>query len=165
MPIHAETWFLLVLFLLFYIFKGKQEVIDDSVVTEIFQLHSDNTSKGTHRRGTPFSRKIMIFCTTLARYSQKAYGYVFDTFDNCLPSSRTLQKYRNRVDGSPGFSTRAIQMIVNKVSQLSKRSKRLFISLSCDDISIRDGFDKNILSSLVPFINLTSVCLSVRFCL
>ena len=78
---------------------------------------------------------------TLAGYSKKAYCYVRNTFDKCIPSTRTLQTYRNRVDGSPGFSTKDMIMIENKVSQISKRSKRLFISLSCDDISIRDGFD------------------------
>jgi hypothetical protein len=49
-----------------------------------------------------------------------------------------LRKYRNKVDGSPGFSVAAFRMIKRKVSEINIKSKNLFLSLSCDDMSIRN---------------------------
>ena len=55
----------------------------------------------------------------------------------CLPSVQTLRNYRKRVDGSPGFSTTAMNMIKQKVTEMHNESKQLFLSVSCDDMSIR----------------------------
>jgi len=41
------------------------------------------------------------------------------------------------VDGSPGFSLCALRMVKSKVEELAQDSKKLYLSLSCDDMSIR----------------------------
>ena len=77
---------------------------------------------------------------TLAGYSTKAYNYLRDVADKCLPSTKTMQHYRKRVDGSPGFSAAALHMIKGKAAELKEKSKNLFVSISCDDMSIRQIF-------------------------
>lgn len=126
------TWVLVSLFLLSAIQKNAA----DSLIGEISQLFACAQLNG-HRRNKPYSKRIMIFCLTLAGYSAKAYRYLRSSVNYCIPSPETLKNYRNRVDGSPGFSAAALNMVKLKVSEMSECSKKLFLSLSCDDISIR----------------------------
>ena len=108
----------------------------DSVINEIFKLYMGKSIKQS-KCTKPYSRQIMIFCMTLAGYSARAYSFLRDVANKCLPSQKTLRNYRKRVDGSPGFSAAALQMIKRKVAELEEKSRQLFVSISCDDMSIR----------------------------
>jgi len=55
------------------------------------------------KENQPYSRRIMIFCLTLAGYSWNAYNFLRSTVNNSLPCRRTLTKFRNKADGSPGI--------------------------------------------------------------
>ena len=63
----------------------------DSVIGDIFQLYTEKTIKQS-KRTKPYSRQIMIFCMTLAGYSSRAYSFLRDVVNKCLPSHRTLKK-------------------------------------------------------------------------
>lgn len=102
----------------------------------MFSFYIRHSCTGS-RRNKPYSRPLMIFCLTIAGYSARAYKCLRETAKNCLPSTETLRKYRKRVDGSPGFSVPALKMIQRKVEEMKTNSKNLFLSLSCDDMSIR----------------------------
>ena len=130
----SATWFLLSLFLLNYCLKVHET---GCILDEITILCKEVAAKGSCTRNKPYSKEIMMFCMTLAGYSYRAYNFVRETFNKCLPAKGTLRTYRNKVDGSPGFSIRPFMMIANKVSELKLSSKNLYLSLSCDDISIR----------------------------
>jgi hypothetical protein len=108
----------------------------DNTISEIFQLYTRKNIV-EKKRTKPYSRSIMIFSMTLAGYSMRAYNFLRSVANKCLPSENTLRRYRQRVDGSPGFSVAALKMIRNKVSDLATTTQKLFISLSCDDMSIR----------------------------
>lgn len=128
----VAAWILVLLLLIFTLKKN----MSDSVVGEIFKIFS--TSAIRKRKQTkPYSKPVMIFCMTLAGYSFRAYRYLREVFQNCVPSEKTLRNYRKRVDGSPGFSAAALRMISRKVTEMKETSKNLFVSLSCDDMSIR----------------------------
>jgi hypothetical protein len=127
------AWVLTSIFLL----SVLQKNYSDNVIGEISHLLvASNLSN--NRRNKPFSKRVMIFCLTLAGYSSKAYRYLRTVVNNCVPSQETLRKYRNKVDGSPGFSVAAFRMIERKVCEINIKSKNLFLSLSCDDMSIRN---------------------------
>ena len=128
----AAAWILVLLLAL----QMLQNNSANSVVAEIFQLYLQQACI-TKKRTKPYSRTIMIFCMTMAGYSTRAYRFLQKAANNCLPTERTLLNYRRRVDGSPGFSAAALNMIKNKVKEMSANYKKLFISLSCDDMSIR----------------------------
>jgi hypothetical protein len=138
------TWVLVSLFLL----SAIQKTATESLVGEMSQLFADSQRNG-HRRNKPYSKRIMIFCMTLAGYSAKAYRYLRSSVNYCIPSPETLKNYRNRVDGSPGFSSAALKMVKSKVIEVAETSRKLFLSLSCDDISIRCIFCKALFLSLL----------------
>lgn len=157
-PPPAAAWVLLSVFLLYYLQKNYS----DNVIREI----SDEIVQSAHRgkrRNTPFSKRIMIFSLTLAGYSSRAYRYVRSVANNSLPSRQTLQKYRNRVDGSPGFSSTALKMITSKAEEMSIESKKLFLSLSCDDMSIRYKCKFLICIAVWPEVRTKSEDLSLQF--
>ena len=108
-----------------------------NIFGEMCELFLDGTVRGNNNRNKAYSRKMMIFCMTLVGYSTKAYSFLRESAKKCLPSVRTLRRYRKRVDGSPGFSTTAMNMIKQKVTEMHNESKQLFLSVSCDDMSIR----------------------------
>lgn len=128
----AAAWVLTTLFLLCVMQKNSQE----NVICIMSNLVSAAATRKT-RRNQPYSKRIMIFCLTLAGYSAKAYSFLQRTVKNCIPSRETLRKYRNTVDGSPGFSLAALKMVRNKVLEMAADSRKLYLSLSCDDMSIR----------------------------
>ena len=141
----AAAWVLLSIFLLNYI----QSTYSDNVINEISQLVTLKTAENK-KRNKPFSKRLMIFCLTLAGYSSKAYSYLRTVTKSSIPCRETLRKYRNRVDGSPGISCAALKMITNKVAEMHEKSKKLFLSLACDDMSIRYIFftDNNLFSMI-----------------
>lgn len=146
----TAAWILLSLFLL----SCLQKTYSDNVISEISQ-HIVETSLHGNKRNKPFSKRLMIFCLTLAGYSTKAYSYLRTVVNNSIPSRETLRKYRNRVDGSPGFSSAALKMVRRKVAEMESKSKKIFLSLSCDDMSIRLRYifciEKNVLLLYLNF--------------
>ncbi len=70
---------------------------------------------GKRKINKAYGKRMMIFCLTLAGYSWKAYSFLRKTVRNCLSCRDTLRKYCNKVDGSPGFSLSALQMVKSKV--------------------------------------------------
>ena len=128
----AAAWILLSLLLLSCL--KKSYIGSENVICEISDLAVKAAVKG-NKRNKPFSKRLMIFCLTLAGYSAKAYNYLRTVVHNSIPSRETLRKYCNRVDGSPGFSSAALKMVKNKVAEMHQQSQKLFLSLSCDDIS------------------------------
>lgn len=133
---HPAAWILLVIFLLYFI-KTNNERRNNGLFGELGELYMKCQQKGSNSRNTPFSRKIMNFSMTLSAYSQRAYSFLRTSLSKCLPSRSTLTRFRNKVDGSPGFSTAALKMIKTKTGEMKANGKDLYLSLSCDDISIR----------------------------
>lgn len=128
----AAAWILVCLFLLFQLLNNTSE----NVIREMFILYIRQSCRGS-KSNQPYSRALMMFCLTIAGYSARSYRYLREVAKKCLPSLETLRKYRKRVDGSPGISAAALKMIKAKAAELNLSSRKLFIGLSCDDMSIR----------------------------
>ena len=135
-PEPAAAWVLVTL-LLIQMYTVQYQARTANIFGEMCELFLDGTVRGNNNRNKAYSRKMMIFCMTLVGYSTKAYSFLRESAKKCLPSVRTLRRYRKRVDGSPGFSTTAMNMIKQKVTEMHNESKQLFLSVSCDDMSIR----------------------------
>ena len=134
------TWLLVVIFLINFI-SEKQQVTNNSILDEIIYLYLKVKKKEQKRNCQPFSKQMMMFCMTLAGYSKKAYISLRKTFEKLLPSASTLTRYRNRIDGSPGFSTPALNMIKSKVEEKRNEGKQLYLSLSCESIQSHTWFN------------------------
>ena len=127
----VAAWILVNIILIHMLQKTSQ-----SLLGQMYNVSIEAALKET-KRNKPYPRQIMIFCLTLAGYSAKAYTFLREATSKCLPSPWTLKKYRMRIDGAPGFSQQALNMVRRKVSELKDKSKNLFVSLSCDDMAIR----------------------------
>ncbi len=114
----AAAWVLATLFLI----SMMRTTYSDNVISEVSSLLAQADVRQT-KQNKPYSKRLMIFCMTLAGYSWHAYCFLRTTVKNCLPCRSTLTKYRNKVDGSPGFSLAALKMVKNKVVELAADSK------------------------------------------
>lgn len=63
----------------------------------------------------PFSSDLRRFAITLHFYSARAY--VRKSFNNLLPSKRTIRKWFETIDGKPGFTHESFNSIWQKVQE------------------------------------------------
>ncbi|CAH1959577.1 unnamed protein product [Acanthoscelides obtectus] len=54
---------------------------------------------------------LRSFAVTLAFYSPKAYTFVRNTFNKSLPDLSTISKWYKSVNGSPGFTQEALEIL------------------------------------------------------
>lgn len=81
-----------------------------------------------------YSQALRTFALTLHYYSPKAYNYVRDTFNTCLPHVRTLRKWYSSVDGEPGFTSESFAAL--KVKSKTKKYP-ILAGLMIDEMAIR----------------------------
>lgn len=81
-----------------------------------------------------YNPSLRTFALTLAFYSPKAYNFVRQTFNRSLPHLKTLSKWYQSVDGSPGFTKEALTALKLKEAD---SSKPLLCNLVFDEMSIR----------------------------
>ena len=58
-----------------------------------------------------YSPDLRYFSLTLHYYSPRAYTYVRESFNSCLPHPKTIYKWYKTVDGEPGFNIEALNAI------------------------------------------------------
>lgn len=85
-----------------------------------------------------YSPALRTFALTLNFYSTKAYRYVRNTFNTCLPSIQTLSKCYKTIDGRPGFTKEALEAI--KLRSEQAKSK-LYGTLIFDEKKIRNKIE------------------------
>lgn len=56
-------------------------------------------------------------------------------FKNKLPSSSTITSWYNSTDGSPGFTTEAIEILKRKCKDAGE--KKLYVCITMDEMAIR----------------------------
>ena len=80
--------------------------------------------------------ELRAFALTLIFYSAKAYNFVRETFDLCLPHAKTLTKCYRSVNGNPRFSAEALDAVKRR-SEAS--GKDVLCALVIDEMAIRLG--------------------------
>lgn len=80
-----------------------------------------------------YSPELRSFALTLHFYSPHAYRYVRKMFDTCLPHPRTISRWFQTIDGTPGFTTEALNALKMRVDS----GRNLVCSLMMDEIAIR----------------------------
>lgn len=83
-----------------------------------------------------FSPKLRAFALTLNFLSPKAYKYVRSVFDTALPHPRTIRKWYESVDGSPGFTVEAFNALKHAATNTPHP---ILCSLLMDEIDIKRG--------------------------
>ena len=91
--------------------------------------------KRLHEPKNPeYSNVLKSFALTLHFYSPAGYDYVRRTLNLCLPHPNTLRKWRNTVDGKPGFTQESLLAVRERVK---KSSFSVFVAISFDEMAIR----------------------------
>lgn len=80
---------------------------------------------------------IVKFALSLHLKSSSAYNYVRKSFSYALPCERTIRKWCEKIDSSPGFSKPALDHLKNKAAEFEAENGRLLVSLTFDEMSIK----------------------------
>ncbi len=92
------------------------------------------SQKGKRKR---YSKDLKSFALTLQFYSSKAYNFVRDTFDQCLPHENVVRRWYSKVDADTGFSVDALKTLDQKVKEEMEKGKQVIVNLVFDEVSIR----------------------------
>lgn len=85
-----------------------------------------------------YSEAIRLFCMTTHFYSPKAYEYLRSTFDNHLPTVRTIRKWYSSVDCSPGFTECSFDALRTRAEEYKERTgNELKIGVIFDGMHVR----------------------------
>lgn len=83
-----------------------------------------------------FSPCLSSFALSLSFYSPRAYNFVKDTFNQSLSHIRTISKWYQTIDGSPGFIHEALTALKLKQNEAMTQGN-IFCNLVFDEMSLR----------------------------
>lgn len=95
------------------------------------------------QKGQPYSDALRCFATTLHFYSVQAYKYVREVFQKSLPHPRTLIRWYESVDGEPGITSEALDVLRVKAADYSLEGKILLCCLIMDEMAVRQHVQWN----------------------
>lgn len=82
-----------------------------------------------------YSPALRKFALCLHYISPKAYNFVRNSFNSCLPHPSTLRSWYKSFDGSPGFTDESLECI--KLLVKRAKGKTIYCALSLDEMAIR----------------------------
>lgn len=86
-----------------------------------------------------YSENIRKFCMRQQYYSTAAYKSLRHFFNGNLPTVRVLQMWYTSIDGAPGISESALEILREKAqSYQATNNHPLHLALMCDEMKIRD---------------------------
>ncbi|CAH2108786.1 unnamed protein product [Euphydryas editha] len=89
-----------------------------------------------------FSPEVRKFALNLHFISPRAYNFVRQSFNTCLPHARTLARWYETVDGEPGFCSESLAAL--KLLVKNAKSERKWICGLCfDEMAIRKSVQWN----------------------
>ena len=102
-----------------------------------------------------FPPELRVFASTLHFYSPKAYEFVRQTFNKALPHETTIRKWFSNIDGSPGISTAAFDLLREKVAEGRESGKPVLVSVMLDEMSLKRQIDyDSVTSSYSGYVNI-----------
>lgn len=84
-----------------------------------------------------YSPETRSFCLRILFHSASAYKELRKFFGNRLPTCRTIRKWLQSIDASPGITQPALDEIAEKAEEYRKKGEDLHLCLIYDDMSIR----------------------------
>jgi len=95
--------------------------------------------KGANEPIRSYPPELRAFALTLQFYSSKAYDYVRQIFNKCLPHPQTISSWYKCLNGNPGFQDEVFLALESRVRG-SVRG-RMLCSFMMDEIAIRKQLD------------------------
>ncbi len=90
-----------------------------------------------------YTNELKAFALTLQFYSSKAYNYVRDTFDLCLPHESTVKMWYSAVNAEVGFTAESFSTLKQKVEEEKRENKEVLVSLMFDEMAIHKKVEWN----------------------
>lgn len=84
-----------------------------------------------------YSPRLRAFALTLHFYSPRAYSYVRSVFENRLPCVSTIRKWYTTINGKPGFSQEAFNVLKMRANRANTNGDEILTCLIFDEMSIR----------------------------
>ncbi|KAK6168807.1 hypothetical protein SNE40_019984 [Patella caerulea] len=84
-----------------------------------------------------YSPELRSFALTPHFYSPRAYNYIRKMFDTCLPHTRTISIWYNKLDNSPGFTKTAFAALKTRADLGEANGKSTPVALMMDEVAIR----------------------------
>lgn len=78
---------------------------------------------------------MSAFAATLHLFSPKAFNYVRQKLNKCLPRPKTIPKWYSTINNHPGFDAEAFKFL--KIKSYNSDEKWLVCSLVFDEIAVR----------------------------
>ena len=122
----------------FEILKESSNKIPSQLIQRLFDT---KLNPGIRRK--LYTNELRTFAVTLNFYSAKAYRYVRDNFDLCLPHESTIRRWYSTVKASTGFTEEAFKTLEIKVKEEQSKKKEVLVSLVFDEVSIRKQIEWN----------------------
>ncbi len=122
----------------FEILKESSNKIPSQLIQRLFD---SKLNPGIRRK--LYSNELRTFALTLNFYSRKAYCYVRDNFDLCLPHESTIRRWYSTVKAGTGFTEEAFKTLEIKVKEEESKKKDVLVSLVFDEVSIRKQVEWN----------------------
>lgn len=88
------------------------------------------------KQSKKYSPKIRTFALTLHFYSPRAYRYVRQYFHRNLPAISTIRNWYSSINGAPGFSKEALEMIKQKANIANRNGSELLVCAMFDEMNI-----------------------------
>lgn len=85
-----------------------------------------------------YTPELRRFAISLNFFSPKAYDYVRNVFDTCLPHSSTIGKWLQNINAAPGFTAEAFETLQKQVNY---SQKPCICALIIDEMSIRQHLE------------------------
>ncbi|KAL9694576.1 hypothetical protein quinque_013861 [Culex quinquefasciatus] len=87
--------------------------------------------------GNGYTAVVRTFATTVFFYSAKAYDYIREAFNFSLPHPSTIIRWYRSIDGNPGLTTEALQVLEVKASEKGQEGLPLLVDLCYDECAMR----------------------------
>ena len=85
----------------------------------------------------PYSDELKLFAVTLAFYSSRAYDFVRNSFDKCLPHLKSVHRWFENVGGNPGFTAESFALLKERVAEDGKKGQQVICNIQFDSMSIK----------------------------
>lgn len=112
---------------------GHLQCGDDSVMKQLQNSRVNNQ----------YTPEVRTFALTLHFYSPRAYRYVRNKFKNKLPAPRTIRQWCESVNGDPGITKEALNVLSVKIKDSQDKGLQLRFCMAVDEMSIRKQIEFN----------------------
>jgi hypothetical protein len=106
------------------------------IPAKLLRLYENKVIHGKGER--QYDEAIRKFSISLHMKSASAYRYVRECCGTALPNERTLRKWCQKVDCTPGFSEGALKYLASKSLEYQEKQQHLLCSLTFDEMAIRE---------------------------